>query len=49
MKILGLMETSYYGYVTFKEKSISQRMSLIKGILSEVGTNDLIDQHNVSH
>lgn len=31
--------------MTFKEKSISQRMSLIKGILSEVDTSDLIDQH----
>lgn len=31
--------------MTFKEKSISQRMSLIKGVLSEVDTSDLIDQH----
>ena len=31
--------------MTFKAKSISQRMSLIKGILSEVDTSDLIDQH----
>ena len=31
--------------MTFKEKSISQRMSLIKGVLSEVDSSYLIDQH----